>query len=193
MIILCDTSSILLLLRIAPDMFINPVYECVTIHEVIREIIATPKFKNKYPWRTEYRGKLQPLPNSKYRTTAYENAKKAIGLLLDNGVINAKTQKMIGLSEEDQAVAACAIIHGYIITTGDNNLIAFLRQEFKSNFKGNWTALEIVNFWLEKKIISWDDAKHALVGEWRQMEEVAQPQEAKKRFTLITGRSYPGS
>ncbi len=193
MIILCDTSSILLLLRIAPEMFVNPVFECVTIHEVVTEIVTTTKFKKKYPWRTEYRTKLIPLPASQYRTPAYERIKGIVSVLLENGVINEKTQRMIYLSEEDQAVAACAIAKGYLMTSGDTNLIAFLQQEFKPDFRGNLTALDVVNFWLEKKVITWDDAKHAFVADWKFQGEVSQPRDAIRKFTLLTGRAYPGS
>lgn len=36
--ILCDTCTILMLIRIAPDMFIDGRYNCVTINEVRDEI-----------------------------------------------------------------------------------------------------------------------------------------------------------
>jgi hypothetical protein len=193
MIILCDTSSILLLLRIAPEMFVNPAFECVTIHEVVKEIVSTTKFKKKYPWRTEYRTKLIPLPASRYRTPAYERVKGIVSFLLESAVINEKTQRMISLSEEDQAVAACAIANGYSITSGDTSLIAFLQQQFKPDFRGNLTALEVVNFWLEKKVITWDEEKHAFLTDWKMQGEVAQPRSAIQKFTQLTGQSYSGS
>ena len=193
MIILCDTSSILLLLRIAPEMFIDPKFECATIHEVMKEIITTTKFKKKYPWRTEYRVKLHSLPMSQYRTKAYERITGLVSILLNNGVINGKTHKLIYLREEDQAIAACVIAHGYLMTSGDANLIAFLRQEFKPEFRGNLTALEVVNFWLEKCVLTWNDAKNAFLADWKSQGEVTQPRDAIKKFTKLTGRPYPGS
>lgn len=39
MFILCDTSSILMLLCIAPEMFIDERFECITIREVHDEIV----------------------------------------------------------------------------------------------------------------------------------------------------------
>jgi hypothetical protein len=193
MIILCDTSSILLLLRIAPDMFINPTYECATIHDVLREITSTTKFKTRYPWLAFFRAKLNPLLSSEYHTQAYKNVRNTIGILLQSIVINEKTQRVIDLSEEDQAIAACVIANGYRMSSGDSNLIAFLQQEFKPAFKGNLSALEVVNFWLEKGIVVWDDAKNAILADWKAQGEVAQPRSAIKKFTSISGYPYPGS
>jgi hypothetical protein len=174
-------------------MFIDPKFGCATIHEVIKEIITTTKFKKKYPWRTEYRGKLHSLPATQYRTPVFENVKKAMTLLLGNGVINEKTQRMIDLSEEDQAIAACAIANDYFLSTGDANLIAFLQQEFKQDFKGNLSALEVINFWTEKNIITWDDAKQAVIAEWKLQDEIKQPKESIIKFTKLTRRTYPGN
>jgi hypothetical protein len=193
MIILCDTSSILLLLRIAPEMFVDPVFECVTIHEVVKEIVSTTKFKKKYPWRTEYRTKLIPLPASQYRTPSYERLKGIISALIESVVMNEKTQRMISLSEEDQAIAACAIANGYSITSGDTNLVAFLQQQFKPDFRGNLTALEVVNFWLAKGAITWDDSKQTLLADWKTQGEVAQPRNAIQKFTQLTKKPYLGS
>jgi hypothetical protein len=53
MVILCDTSSILMLLRIAPDMFTDERYECKAIRDVHDEIVQTTKFKTKYPWTVD--------------------------------------------------------------------------------------------------------------------------------------------
>ncbi|NQV19357.1 MAG: hypothetical protein HQ534_12545 [Armatimonadetes bacterium] len=47
--IICDTCSILMLIRIAPDMFIDSKYGCKTINEVRKEFISTTRFKEKYP------------------------------------------------------------------------------------------------------------------------------------------------
>lgn len=49
MYVLCDTCSVLMLIRIAPDMFEDSRYGCVTTQEVIRELFRTQRFKEKYP------------------------------------------------------------------------------------------------------------------------------------------------
>lgn len=56
--ILCDTCSVLMLIRVAPDMFIDARFDCVTIDEVKREIFEKQKFKSKYPWRHQFRDKI---------------------------------------------------------------------------------------------------------------------------------------
>ncbi len=57
--ILCDTCSVLMLIRIAPDMFMLDKFNCVTVHEVRKEILQTQKFKSKYPWRTDFKDKIR--------------------------------------------------------------------------------------------------------------------------------------
>lgn len=48
MYILCDTCKVLMLIRIAPDMFRDDGYGCVTIQEVFQELFRTQKFKMQY-------------------------------------------------------------------------------------------------------------------------------------------------
>ena len=43
MYILCDTCSVLMLIRVAPDMFCDDRYGCVTIKDVFRELFRTQK------------------------------------------------------------------------------------------------------------------------------------------------------
>jgi len=44
--ILCDTCSILMLIRIAPNMFIDKGFECVTIPDARKELFQTNKERN---------------------------------------------------------------------------------------------------------------------------------------------------
>ncbi len=62
--ILCDTCSILMVIRIAPDMLTDEKYGCFTIQKVREEIIRQQKFENKYPWRHDVKDKIQCIPNS---------------------------------------------------------------------------------------------------------------------------------
>ena len=78
MYILCDTCSILMLLRIAPDMFADKRYECVTIRQVWEEITQTQKFKSKYPWRKDYARHIQSLPKSTVETADYQLTLRAV-------------------------------------------------------------------------------------------------------------------
>ncbi len=62
--ILCDTCSILMVMRIAPDMLTDEKYDCFTIQEVREEIIRQQKFKDKYSWRHRFKDKIRCIPNS---------------------------------------------------------------------------------------------------------------------------------
>ena len=64
--ILCDTCSILMVIRIAPDMLTDKKYGCFTIQEVREEIIRQQKFKDKYPWRLRFKNKIRCIPNVRY-------------------------------------------------------------------------------------------------------------------------------
>ena len=68
MYILCDTCSVLMLIRVAPDMFCDERYACVTIQEVIRELFRTQKLKAKYPWRKEVKNTIKVMGASKLET-----------------------------------------------------------------------------------------------------------------------------
>ena len=59
MYVLCDTSSIMMLIRIAPDIFIDERYRCCTINLVRGEIFQNSRFKEKYPWRDDYKDKIK--------------------------------------------------------------------------------------------------------------------------------------
>ena len=62
--ILCDTCSVLMLIRIAPDMFTDERFDCVTVQEVCEEIFRTQRFKTKYPWRSDYKDKIRPVQST---------------------------------------------------------------------------------------------------------------------------------
>ena len=192
MIILCDTSSILLLLRIAPSMFIDPAYQCATLPEIHEEIFRTQKFKEKYPWRVGYKAQVKPLIRSAYRTEVFEKVLKNIRVLLDAGVINADG-KLFKLSPEDCILLTCALVNEYRISTGDAGIVAFAQQEFPGMFKGNMSALGIITMWIEGGLIEWNDEKQALLAEWKKQKEASQPQSAIKKFKGLTKRAYPGS
>ncbi len=49
-----------MLIRIAPDMFDDEKYGCVTVSSVHREIKQSSRFKKKYPWRDELVKRVKP-------------------------------------------------------------------------------------------------------------------------------------
>ncbi len=181
-----------MLLRIVPQMFEDERFECITIREVYNELTQTTKFKNKYPWAASMRNKLKSLPSGETGKDEVKFYQDAIKILNDNGTIDQGTDRLFNLSREDIKVMACALALGHSVTSGDGGLVRFLEQEFKDDFKGNISPLELINTWLEKGLLSWDDTKHEYIAEWNANEEHAQPKKEIAKFTKLTRRSYPG-
>ena len=121
MYILCDTCSVLMLIRIAPDMFCDERYECVTIQEIIQEIFRIQKCKIRYPWRTKYKSKIKTLKKSKVESGDFNLSLEAIRDIIETDKINERTKKFFNLSYVDQKIAACSIAHGFKLTTVDND------------------------------------------------------------------------
>lgn len=193
MFILCDTSSILMLLRIAPDMFTDERYECRTIREVHDEIVRTTKFKSKYPWTREMKDKVKTVVLSKEQKQTETMFFETVRTLNRQGVVNQKTGRFIDLSREDMRVISHALTLDYRITSGDRDLVQFALQEFKEEFRGNVSPLEIINYWLESGIIEWDEMKQICLSVWAEDNEHSQPMKAKKYFKKLTGFKYTGT
>jgi hypothetical protein len=192
MFILCDTSSILLLLRIAPNMFVNADFECCIIREIHDELVQTTKFKFKYPWIHDMRSKLKLLMLSEKQKKSERTYFEAIKALNLSGTFIAKTERLFDLSQEDMKVISTALTLEYQISSGDKGLMQFAQQEFPGEFKGSISALEVINTWIEKKLIMWDQEKQNILAEWKTQREVAQPQKAISDFKRLTKSPYPG-
>jgi hypothetical protein len=192
MFILCDTSSILLLLRISPDMFVNVNFECCTIREIHDELIRTTKFKTRYPWIRDKRPKLKPLMLSEKKKKLEKTYFEAIKHLYLNGTLNKNNGKFFDLSHEDMKVISTALTLEYQISSGDKGLMQFAEQEFAGEFKGSVSALEVINTWIEKELITWDQEKQNILAEWKTQREIAQPPKAISDFKRLTKMAYPG-
>ena len=177
-----------MLIRIAPEMFTDPRYECETIIDVKNEIFRTTRFKNKYAWRTDYKNKIKTISATELETVEYKNNFELIKNLLDECVTNENTGRIIDLSRVDKTIAAYAITKKHRITTGDKNLAAFVNQQFEIN---NIFPLEILNEWIEKGIIKVDDSMLSYLQKWIDEEEPPQPPDAIKKFEKLTGKTYP--
>lgn len=182
-----------MLLRIVPDMLTNERYECVTIKPVYDEFVRTSKFKNKYPWRSDYRTKINFLPASRLETNEFKSYFSIISQLNDYGLKNKKTKRLFDLSSVDRKIIACALTYEYTISSGDKDLIDFCRQEFCDIFKGSISSLELINLWLSQGFIEWNDVKQGYMSEWNSNNEHPQPIEAIKYFEALTNTKYPGS
>ena len=193
MFILCDTSAILMLLRIAPDMFINEAHECKTIREIHDEIVRTTKFKTKYPWTRGMRAKIRPVvldQEQKEREAQYLEAVRTLNRI---GTENLKAGRFFDLSFVDLKVISHALTLDYCISSGDRELVQFVQQEFKDQFRGAISPIEIINSWLEKRLLEWDEERQRYLSAWAEQNEHPQPPKAKKRFKELTGYRYTGS
>jgi len=190
MILLCDTCSVLMLIRIAPEMFCNPKYECVTIKAVYDELFQTPKFKTKYPWLIRLEPKIKTLDITVSEKNLIEKNKKLINNHVESpGVINNITGESFNLSKADKTVIAHAVCLNKAVSSVDRDLCAYLDQQFKIS------ALEplfVINLWLQKGLIIWNDNKQAVLENWINCGEARQSQENINKFEELTGREYPG-
>lgn len=190
MYILCDTCSVLMLIRVAPDMFCDDRYGCVTIQEVSQELFRTQKFKSKYPWRKSYKNKIKALGVSRVKQGDYELHLQTIKALVSAGKINKRTGNFFNLSSVDQKIAACSIAHNFILTTVDDDLADFIGQEFSGS---SISPLEIINDWLEKGLVKWNNNIQTVIEDWDKCNEHPQPKKEIKRFEEITAFKYTGS
>jgi hypothetical protein len=189
-LILYDTSAILMLLRITPTMFSDPRFECVTIRSIYEEITQTPKFRTKYPWLREMRSKIKSLPTSISDTDNVKLHYETITALNWSGDINPKTSRPFDLSKEDRMVVACAVANEYAISSGDTGLCDFAFHHFKLHIL---SPLDVINSWIKKKLIVWNDEKQAFLKDWALQNEKPQPDKAKSLFKALTGYKYLGS
>jgi hypothetical protein len=115
----------------------------------------------------------------------FETVKK----IVLTGKINKRTGRFFNLSRVDQVIAACSIAHKFKLTTVDDDLADFITQEFSGQ---TISPLGIVNDWIKKGLISWNDEMQALVEDWEKCNEHPQPKKEIKRFEKITGYKYAG-
>ncbi len=193
MLTLCDTTSLIMLIRVAPEMFIDERFQCCTIHQVRNEIIRISKFSKKYPWRKQYKDKIRCLPNAFTTDESLKRYFAAINCLIRNVTINEETGKVFDLSFVDIVFLSYALANGFRITSGDQNLLDFPSQEFKGEFKGNISPLGILNGWIEKKLVKWSDEAHNYLADWKIDNEHPQPERQIRKFKKLTHRNYPGS
>jgi hypothetical protein len=190
MIILCDTCSILMVVRIAPDMFIDERFGCSTIPKVHDEIFRTQKFKTKYPWRDEYKSKIKTVGSGLIESDEFKMNLSIIHNLVEAGIENSETGLLVDLSLTDKHIIACAAVNQYDISSGDRNLVNFADQQFEIT---NIAPLTLVNQWLEEELIVWDDHLQMIMEDWERCGEMEQPIKEIGRFQALTKFRYVGS
>ena len=75
------------------------------------------------------------------------------------------------------------------ISTVEYELTEFLQQQFDRRII---KPLAIINYWLRKGIIKWDDGKQAVLEDWLDCNETPQDRRQIREFTSLTNREYPG-
>jgi hypothetical protein len=185
--ILCDTSSLIMLIRIEPDMLTDSRYGCVTARQVWEEFFQTQKFKSKYPWRSNYKRQIRCLSQSAVDTKDYQLALKT-AKILESNQRNHRNGKSYGLSRRDLEMAAIAIAHNYSLCSTDASLIDFLEQQYNIS---NSEPLQIINDWIEEQLFEWNDTRQAVIADWIRCNEKPQSAKEIKRFEALTGYKYP--
>lgn len=94
--ILCDTCSVLMLIRIAPEMFYDSRFECITIPEVFKELFQTQKFKTSYPWRREYKSKIKAIGTSEIEKGDFKLYLQSIKSIIQTGKEIKRFEKITG-------------------------------------------------------------------------------------------------
>lgn len=178
-----------MLIRIAPDMFTDDRFDCVTVQEVCEEIFRTQKFKTKYPWRINYKDKIRSWNFLKNTSEDFELHFEVVRQLVDAGAVCSKTGKALGLSFVDKKIAAYVTAYNLEISSTDNSLIDFLAQEFS---KKNRSPLALLNDWIGKGLIMWNEDLRRIIEDWEKNGEPVQPAKDKKEFFRLTGVKYIG-
>lgn len=185
--VLCDTCSVIMLLRIAPDMFTDTRFECVTLNAVNRELRQQHRFKTKYPWLADHVHKVRALPGTQVETGEYQRTLDAVRILRVTKRSQQDNRRFL-LSPVDLEIAAAVIAHQYRFSTAERDLEEFIEQEFDIQ---NHHPLALVNDWIEKKLIIWGDAHHRVIEDWIAQNERRAPLLEIQRFEKLAKRKYP--
>ncbi|MBF0408118.1 MAG: hypothetical protein HQM10_12225 [Candidatus Riflebacteria bacterium] len=179
-----------MLIRLAPDMFVDRKFDCVTSAVVLKEIYQTQRFKDRYPWRNQYKSKIMTNTDLVALGKKFEMTLKAINNMIFSGTFNQKSNKCFDLSGADQTLAALAVSNEFDLCSIDVNLVQFLEQEFDCN---NLSPLALYNNWLENKILKYLPEHAKIFTDWKTCREKPQPLSEIQRFNKLTGVSYLGS
>lgn len=126
---------------------------------------------------------------SEINNSDFQICLETIKSIIQIGKINKRTSRYFNLSSVDQTIAACSIAHNFKLTTVDNDLEDFIKQEFSGQ---TITPLGIINDWLEKGLIKWNEKMQMIIEDWEACNESPQPKKEIKRFEKNTGYKYTG-
>jgi len=79
------------------------------------------------------------------------------------------------LSEEDRSVIIAAYLLPSLTGLDEPSAISTIEkplEEFGEDHMEipNWKPLRIINWWLEKKLITWNDEKQSVISQWPEQE-----------------------
>ena len=188
MFVVCDTCSLIMLLRIAPSMFTDGRYKCITIQSVLDEFVRAKRFKTRYPWRDTYRPYIKPILLGNMRTPDFLYQQPLIKALAATAKNPRQHNRPYALSSPDLDVLTTAIANDWKLTTVEHNLTDFAEQEFNLSVL---SPLYLVNEWITAKLLEWDDAKQGVLDDWIAQNERPQPSTEIMRFEKLTHRKYP--
>jgi len=188
MLVLHDTCAILMLLRIAPEMFKNPAYGCMTLIQVKNEYVRNPVFKSKYPWRGDFAHHISITSEYQLRQKGFDKRRKQVSSLCQ-AVQNPRTGHAYDydLSAVDKDIAAALVTIDAELCTGDTNLASFVEEQLEIICH---SPLAILNRWIDEGLVVWSEAHQAVITEWVSQEKT-QPANEINRFEELTAKKYP--
>ena len=190
MIFLCDTCSVLMVVRIAPNMFLDERFECRTSSLVREEIFRKQKFKEKYPWRDAFKNKIVAVSDSELKGGVFGVVEKTINVLFDAGKINEKTKRCFDLGRVDRTLAAISVSKEWGFCSHDRDLVDFLEQEFD---KPSVSPLALYNLWIERDVLKYSSEHATIMSDWKTCNERPQPTSEIRRFCMLTNQEYLGT
>jgi hypothetical protein len=188
MFVVCDTCSLIMLLRIAPDMFSDQRYRCVTISPVWKEFVGTQRFKHRYPWREALRSCIKTLPAGQLATPEFRRQQSFVNATAKTARNPRRNHRPYELSKTDLEVLTTAVANHWQLTTVEHNLTDIAEQEFDLQVL---SPLHLVNEWLAAGLIAWNDDRQSVLQDWIDKNERPQPPAEIRRFEKLTGRKYP--
>jgi hypothetical protein len=187
--ILCDTCCILLILRIAPEMFTDDRFGCFTVKEIRDEIVQTHKLKTRYPWRTDYKDKIKFTVLGNEAKKSFEIYFRAIDNLVELGTINNSTNRFFDLSYIDRKIVAYSLATDSQLSTNDQDIRDFIWQHYDRN---SISSLGLINKWLREGSLQWCDQFQMIIREWDTNNEPPQTREDIEGFERLSRFKYIG-
>lgn len=186
---LCDTCCVLLLIRIAPEMFSDQRYNCYTLREVKEEIFQTQRFRSRYPWRDRYKKEIKPTIIRSGMEKSAELYSNIINNKIECGTLNKKNGKLFNLSRTDQKIVSIASASKSVLATDDREIQDFVEQEFDGLCI---SSLGLLNQWLKEGVLEWSKKFCTIIEEWDRYDEAVQPLKDRRDFKELTKTDFMG-